>query len=105
MTIKVMCIAAVLSVAAISQASAGGLLSNGGSKGGLLGLGVNLGNSGQIVVAPSVDVLNGNNVGILNGVLNGNSILNGNLNGNNGLLGLGILGTGNSSVSKKSKRY
>ncbi|WP_234810858.1 hypothetical protein [Xaviernesmea oryzae] len=104
MTIKVICLAATLSVAAISQASAGGLLGGGGHKGGLnLGLGISLGN-GSIVVAPNVGVLNGSNVNVLNGILSGNSILNGNaiLSGNNGLLGLGILGNGN--VSKKYVR-
>ena len=103
MKIKMICIAAIVSAAAVSQASAGGLL--GGGKGSNTGIG-----NGRIVIAPNVGVLNGSNTSILSGILSGNSILNGSsvLSGNNGngLLGLGILSGNNSgNVSKKNVRH
>ena len=97
MKIKMICIAAVLSVAAISQASAGGILS-GGKKSGI--------GNGSIVIAPNVGVLNGSNTSILSGILSGNSILSGSnlLSGNGGLLGLGILSGNNNDNSRNKNR-
>lgn len=93
MKIKMICIAAILSAAAVSQASAGNLLGFGGGRNNGIG-------NGRIVIAPNVGVLNGSNTNILSGILSGNSILNGNaiLSGNNGnsLLGLGLLSGNNS---------
>lgn len=93
MKIKMICIAAALSVAAVSQASAGGLFGGGNATG--IGIG-----NGSINVAPKLNVLNGSNTNVLSGILSGNSILNGSaiLSGNNGnsLLGLGILSGNNS---------
>jgi hypothetical protein len=94
MKIKMICFAAALSVAAVSQASAGGLF--GGRNHGGIG-------NGAINIAPKIGVLNGSETNILSGILSGNSILNGNsiLSGNNGnsLLGLGILSGNNSGNS------
>jgi len=100
MKIKMICIAAALSVAAVSQASAGGLF-GGGSQNGI--------GNGLINVSPKVNVLNGSNTSVLSGILSGNSILNGSniLSGNNGngLLGLGILSGNNSgNVYQKNVR-
>lgn len=91
MKIKMICMAAALSAVALTQASAGGLLS--GNRSGGIG-------NGAIVVAPSIGLLNGNNTSLLSGLLNGNSILNRSSilsdNDGNGLLGLGILSGNNS---------
>lgn len=99
MNVKMICVATVLSVAAVSQASAGSLL-GGKGHGGVA--------NGSINIAPKISVLNGSNTSILSGILSGNSILNksGILSGNNGngLLGLGILSGNNNDNSKNKKR-
>lgn len=100
MKIKMFCIAAIVAAAAVSQASAGGLLSGNKSSIG----------SGSVIVAPNVGVLNGSKTSVLSGILSGNAILNGNslLSGNDGnsLLGLGILsGNGSGNVSSKNVRH
>ena len=90
MTMKMICIATILSVTAMaSQASAGGILSSG--------------KKGRVNVAPSISILNGADLRILSGVLNGNSILSGNKT-NGGLLGLGILSNNNSNNDNRSYR-
>ncbi|WP_313612069.1 hypothetical protein [Agrobacterium sp.] len=76
MIAKFACVAAVLSVATVAPAHAGGLL-------GILS-GKNTNNGALVVVAPNVDlgvsgilsnngILNGNKTGILSGILNGNN--------------------------------
>lgn len=75
MIVKFACVAAVLTVASVAPAHAGGLL-------GILS-GKNTNNGALIVVSPNVDlgisgilsnngILNGNKTGILSGILNGN---------------------------------
>ncbi len=100
MKTKIICVAALVSIAAVSQASAGGLLS-GSKKNGIA--------NGSITIAPKVSLLNGNDTSILSGILSGNSILKGGTllsnNDGNGLLGLGILSGNNSgNVYKKNVR-
>jgi hypothetical protein len=76
MIAKFACVAAILTVASVGQANAGGLL------GGILSGNSNKGGA-LVVVSPSIDlgvsgilsnngILNGNKTGILNGMLNGN---------------------------------
>ena len=98
---KAICFAIAIAFTGASQASAGGLL-------GIIGSNGLIGNQGQIVVGPSVNVGNvlSNNNGndTLNGVLSGN--LNGTLNGV--LAGAGILnqnGGGNDCGCKKGQRF
>lgn len=95
MTMKMICVAAVLTAAVASQASAGSLL---GGKGGIA--------NGSINIAPKVNALNGNKTNVLSGILSGNSILSGSnvLSGNGGLLGLGILSGNNNDNSKNKNR-
>lgn len=75
MIVKFACVAAVLTVASVAPAHAGGLL-------GILS-GKNTNNGALVVVAPNVDlgisgilsnngILNGNKTNILSGILNGN---------------------------------
>jgi len=95
------CIAAALTVAAVSQASAGGLFGGGRNNG--------IGN-GSINISPDINAFNGNKTSVLSGILSGNSILNGSaiLSGNDGnsLLGLGILSGNNSGNSyRKNVRH
>lgn len=92
---KMLVIAAVLTAAIGSEASAGGLINVGGNSKSL------------ISVSPSVNLLNGNKTNVLTGILSGNSILSDSnlLSKNGGLLGLGILSGNNNDNSRgKTKR-